>query len=226
MTLAVLLVEAAAKQIKMPRSISNLYTEIKSTINCLDTNSITLERKKALQSLAKIIQQKHLQQQAIRLQFICTHNSRRSHLSQVWAQTLAHHFNIQNIQCYSGGTEVTALFPIIINTLKSAGFQIEAISKNKNPIYSIKYADNELPIIGFSKKIDDEFNPKSKFIAIMTCDSANEACPIVIGAEDRIPITYNDPKIFDNSTLQAEKYKATSMQIATELFYTFSLINS
>jgi arsenate reductase len=36
-----------------------------------------------------------------------THNSRRSHLSQVWAQTAAAHFNVKMF--YSGGMEA-ALF--------------------------------------------------------------------------------------------------------------------
>ena len=60
----------------------------------------------------------------------------------------------------------------------------------------------------------------------MTCDSANEACPFVPGAEIRIPITFKDPKAFDNTPQQAEKYKERSLQIATELFYVFSQINS
>jgi arsenate reductase len=127
--------------------------------------------------------------------------------------------------CYSGGTESTALFPMIAETLQNSGFQIKTISKNENPIYSIKYAKNEHPVIGFSKKLDNDFNPKSEFVAIMTCDSANESCPFVPGAEERIPITFDDPKVFDGTPLQAEKYKEKSLQIATELFYVFSQIN-
>ena len=43
--------------------------------------------------------------------FICTHNSRRSHIAQVWAQTAASYFNISNVYAYSGGTEATAFNP-------------------------------------------------------------------------------------------------------------------
>jgi arsenate reductase len=139
---------------------------------------------------------------------------------------MANYFNIKNVFCYSGGTEATALFPVVAETLQNSGFQIKTISKSENPIYSIKYTDNEHPIIGFSKKLDDDFNPKSEFAAIMTCDSANEACPFVPGAEKRIPITFEDPKAFDNTPQQAEKYNERSLQIATELFYVFSQINS
>ena len=74
--------------------------------------------------------------------------------------------------------------------------------------------------------MDDNFNPKSEFAAIMTCDSANEACPFVPGAEKRISITFDDPKVFDNTLQQKEKYKERSLQIAAEMFYVFSQINS
>ena len=203
-----------------------LFLKIEDLIKSLNTETISSERKTVLQPLTDFIQSKVSGNQEIRINFICTHNSRRSHLSQVWAQTMANYFNIKNVFCYSGGTESTALFPMVAETLQNSGFQINTISKNENPIYSIKYADNEHPIIGFSKKLDDDFNPKSEFVAIMTCDSANEACPFVPGAEKRIPITFEDPKAFDNTPQQAEKYNERSLQIATELFYVFSQINS
>jgi len=205
---------------------STLFSKIEKIIKELNPQTITDERKAVLQPLTDFIQSKVSNGQEIRINFICTHNSRRSHFSQVWAQTMANYFNIKNVFCYSGGTEATALFPVVAETLQNSGFQIKTISKSENPIYSIKYADNEHPIIGFSKKLDDDFNPKSKFAAIMTCDSANEACPFVPGAEKRIPITFEDPKAFDNTPQQAEKYNERSLQIATELFYVFSQINS
>ncbi|MBT8265498.1 MAG: protein-tyrosine-phosphatase [Bacteroidia bacterium] len=201
-----------------------LFSEIIKTIRDFKLETISDERKVVLQPLIDFIQSKVSNQQPIRINFICTHNSRRSHMSQVWAQTLAYHFNIKDVSCYSAGTEATALFPMVAETLQNSGFKIKAISKNENPVYSIKYADNEHPIIGFSKTLDSDFNPKSQFAAIMTCDSANEACPFVSGAEIRIPITYKDPKAYDNTAQQTEKYKERSLQIATELFFVFSQI--
>lgn len=203
-----------------------LFLEIENLIKSLKPETISDERKEILKPLTEFIQLKVTNNQEIRINFICTHNSRRSHLSQVWAQTMANYFNIKNVFCYSGGTEATALFPMVAETLKNSGFAIKTLSEGKNPVYSIKYAENEHPIIGFSKKLDDDFNPKSKFVAIMTCDSANEACPFVPGAEKRIPITFDDPKAFDNTPQQSEKYNERSLQIATELFYVFSQINS
>jgi arsenate reductase len=203
-----------------------LFVEIENLIKNLKPESISDDRKEILKPLTEFIQTKITSDQEIRINFICTHNSRRSHLSQVWAQTMANYFNIKNVFCYSGGTEATALFPMVAETLKNSGFEIKTLSEGKNPVYSIKYAENEPPIIGFSKKLDDDFNPKSKFAAIMTCSQADGGCPFIAGAEKRIPITFEDPKAFDNTPQQVEKYNERSIQIATELFYVFSQINS
>ncbi|SEG14255.1 arsenate reductase [Halpernia humi] len=205
---------------------SKTFAKIEKLISELHPEAIPNERKIVLQTLIDFIQLKTANKQEIRLNFICTHNSRRSHLSQIWAQTIAYYFDIKNVFCYCGGTEATALFPIVAKTLQNSGFQIKTISDGENPIYAIKYAKNEHPIIGFSKKFDDDFNPKSEFAAIMTCDSANEACPIIFGAEIRIPFTFEDPKIYDHSPQQSEKYVERSLQIATELFYIFSKIKN
>lgn len=203
-----------------------IFEKISQEISSLQIDTIPDERKETLQPLIVFIQGKVDHGQEIRLNFICTHNSRRSHLSQVWAQTMAAYFNIKNIHCYSGGTEATALFPTAATTLVNSGFQINTISKGENPVYAIKYSENAHPIIGFSKTFDDYFNPKSEFAAILTCSQADEGCPFIAGAEKRIPITYKDPKAFDNTPQQAEKYHERNLQIATELFYVFSNIKA
>lgn len=177
-----------------------------------------------MQPLVVYIQEKVNRKEAINLNFICTHNSRRSHLAQIWAQFAAAYYNIPNINCYSGGTEETALFPIIAETLENQGFQILKIAESNNPIYAIKFDENSLPIIGFSKKFDNPFNPVSNFAAILTCSQADEGCPFISGAEKRIPITYEDPKISDGTAEQTEVYKQRSFQIATEMMYIFSQI--
>ena len=203
---------------------SPLFSEIENVIKNLKPESITAERKKTLQPLIDFIQSKTTNHQEIRLNLICTHNSRRSHLSQVWAQTASAYFNIKNVFCYSGGTDATAMFPMVAKTLENQGFKIKTISEGSNPVYTIKYADNEHPIIGFSKTYDDAYNPQSEFVAIMTCSQADGGCPFISGAEKRIPITFEDPKAFDNTPQQAEKYEERSLQIATEMFYVFSQI--
>lgn len=203
-----------------------VFPEIDKVIRDFNLENISQERKITLQPLIDYIQTKAINKQEIRLNLICTHNSRRSHMAQVWAQTAAVYFNIKNVFCYSGGTEATALFPMVAKTLAQSGFKIKTIAEGNNPIYAIKYAENEHPIIGFSKTYDDDFNPKSEFVAIMTCSQADGGCPFIGGAEKRIPITFEDPKSFDNTPQQAEKYQERSLQIATEMFYVFSQIKS
>lgn len=203
-----------------------MFPKIKSTIEQLSFDSISEERKQVLAPLVHFIQAKANSGLAIRLNFICTHNSRRSHLSQVWAQTAAAYYNINNVFCYSGGTEATALFPKVAETLTNSGFQVKVIGEGVNPIYTIQCNTNDHPIIGFSKNYEDDFNPQSEFAAILTCSQADGGCPFIAGAEKRITITFEDPKAFDNTPLQTEKYQERSLQIATELLYVFSQIKS
>jgi arsenate reductase len=208
----------------MTKTKTNLFPAIENVIATLNFETISEERKTVLQPLVDYIQTKVNNQQEIRLNLICTHNSRRSHLSQVWAQTAAAYYGIKNVFSYSGGTEATAMFPMAAQTLAKQGFQIKTIAEGNNPVYAIKYAANAHPVIGFSKTFDDDFNPQSEFAAILTCSSADQGCPFIAGAEVRIPITFEDPKAFDNTPQQAEKYEERSLQIATELFYVFSQI--
>lgn len=201
-----------------------LYPKIEKYLSAISFDSITADRKQTLHALIDYIQIKVTNQEEVLLNLICTHNSRRSHLSQVWAQAAATYYGIPNVFCYSGGTEATAMFPMAAKTLEKAGFQIQTIAEGTNPIYAIKYAENAHPIIGFSKTYDDAFNPQSEFAAIMTCSQADGGCPFIAGAEKRIPITFEDPKAFDNTSQQAAKYEERSLQIATEMSYVFSQI--
>ncbi len=203
-----------------------MYKNLAETINkIIDISTVSEERKAVLLPLIDFVQQKINNKKEININFICTHNSRRSHLSQIWAQVASAHFNIQNVNCYSGGTEETALFPKVAETLINQGFSIFKIADSVNPIYAIKYDENTLPIIGFSKKYDSAFNPVSEFVAIMTCSQADGGCPFIAGAEKRIPITFEDPKMSDNTEVQTQVYEERSLQIATEMFYVFSKIN-
>lgn len=202
-----------------------LNKKIEQQISSFKIEGISKERKVVLQPLIEYIQSKKDRNEEIRLNFICTHNSRRSHLSQVWAQTMALHFGIDKVFSYSGGTEATALFPKVAETLKKQGFEIGMLSIEDNPVYAISFDKNAHPVIGFSKTFDDAFNPASDFAAVMTCSHADENCPFIPGAEKRIPVTFEDPKAFDNTPQQDEKYMERSEQIATELCFVFSQIH-
>lgn len=197
---------------------------MKDIISTFSFGNISNERKEILQPLITFIQSKKDNNDTIRLNFICTHNSRRSHLSQIWATTMAYRFGVKNVFCYSGGTEATAMFPKVAETLMKQCFKVLKLSENQNPVYAIKYAEDEQPIICFSKVYNDNFNPKSHFGAVVTCNSADENCPIVFGAEQRFPIKYDDPKVFDDTDLMDAKYEERSLEIAEEMFYVFGSV--
>lgn len=203
-----------------------MQEQIKTLISTFPSNSIDAERKVILNALVDFIQSKKDNNEPILLNFICTHNSRRSHLGQIWAQTMGHYFDIPHLFCYSGGTEQTAVYPQILETLKLQGFELLSLSEGTNPVYALKYDANRAPIILFSKEFYHPFNPQTGFAAIMTCDSADENCPFVAGAEKRIPIKYSDPKAFDESTDKAQKYIDKSVEIAQEMGYVFSSIRN
>lgn len=208
----------------MNTQTSSLFTEIQQTLSSLPT--VSEERKQVLQPLVSYIQEKLSNKEVINLNFICTHNSRRSHLSQVWAQTMAFYYQIPNVLSYSGGTEATAMNATVVDTLVGNGFRIQQLSEGTNPIYAIKYAENMPSIIGFSKKHDDTFNPTSAFCAIMTCSQADKGCPFIAGADKRIPVTYEDPKLYDGTSSEKEKYLERSLQIAAEMHYVFSTVKN
>lgn len=202
-----------------------LYPELDQYLAHLDFDSIKAERKDVLAPLLDHLQEMYQAKKAINLNFICTHNSRRSHLAQCWAQAIAYAVGMEQIRCFSGGTEATEVFPEVIHALVKAGFRSEMIGSKPQSIYAIKYGSNLHPILSFSKKFNHSFNPQSHYAAIMVCSEAEQNCPVVHGAAVRLALPYEDPKQSDGTDRQAEAYQERSREIATELLFIFSQIN-
>jgi len=202
-----------------------MYVKLKKTIKELiqNFNTIPSERKELLREVAEYIKQELEDSEPVKLNFICTHNSRRSHLAQIWAQTAAEHYDINDVETYSGGTEATAFNPNAVAAIKRAGFEVENPGGN-NPHYSIRFSDDADPMICFSKTFDDPLNPDKNFAAIMTCSDADENCPLVPGAKYRKPITYRDPKEADDTDRESEVYDKRCRQIGTEMFFMMRLV--
>ncbi len=199
-----------------------MYHTIKQIIDKIDFETISTERKSELKVLSDYIQRKKNANNTVHLNFICTHNSRRSQFSQIWAKVAADYFKI-DASTYSSGVEVTAMNKRVVDSLKRFGFDIEG-EGNDNPHYSVVYSASSKALTAFSKLIEDASNPTENFAAIMTCAHADENCPIVVGCEDCIPIRYDDPKAFDDTALQSCMYDYRSFQIASEMFYVFSIL--
>ena len=185
---------------------------------------IPKERQALLEELSNYVSSKKESHQAIQLVYICTHNSRRSHFGQIWAQVAANYYNVKNVTSFSGGTEATAFNSNAINAIKRVGFDVKPLDETSNKRYHVVYDETENPIICFSKVYDDAQNPQTNFAAIMTCSDAEENCPFIPGVELRIGTTYDDPKAFDNTPLQDAKYDERCKQIALETLYVFSKV--
>ena len=203
------------KKLTLHPELSKLVTDILET-------DISEERNEVLEPLIQYVQDKVHMNKVVNLNFICTHNSRRSQFSQIWAQTAADYYGIP-ANCYSGGVEVTAFNQRAVDSIKRSGFRVSSKGM-ENPVYFIFNSDDVQPIIAFSKLFNDAINNTKQFAAVMTCSHADENCPFIPGTEQRIPVRYDDPKEFDDTPLESEMYYERSKQIASEMFYVFSQI--
>ncbi len=179
---------------------------------------IPAERKESLNMLADFVKEQATLGSTAELTFICTHNSRRSHLSQIWAATAAWYYALDHVRTYSGGTEATAFNPRAVAVVERAGFHVVKPSVT-NPRYEVGFTTDRDPEFCWSKVYNDPANPRKDFCAVMTCSEADKNCPIVFGALDRISLPYIDPKEADGTPEEAARYDERCLQIATELFY-------
>lgn len=188
---------------------------------------ITEERKRILNQIAVFIgQSKKLKgAEAVEFIFICTHNSRRSHIAQIWAQAAAVYYDVKNIRCYSGGTEATTFNTKAVKAMSAVGFKIAKKDNTENPRYKVHISGSQSTLIAFSKKYNDPFNPASGFTAVMVCSQADDNCPLVIGAEKRISLPFKDPKDFDGTPQEEAKYHERVLEIGREICYAFSQVN-
>lgn len=205
-------------------TMNKLLPEVQAFAERFELHLIPTERREQLQKLTRYVQQKQEKGEAVNLNFICTHNSRRSQLCQVWAQTAAFYFGIDRLHAFSGGTEATAFHPNAIRALEATGFRISGEEKEINPIYLIRYSLEAASLSCFSKLYNDPLNASAPFAAAMTCSDAEANCPFIPDAEVRFPIKYDDPKKADGTPEEEQTYMERNKQIATEMFYAFSKI--
>ncbi len=184
------------------------------------------QRESSLREMTSYVNERIASGEDARLVFICTHNSRRSHMAQIWAQTAAAHYGVCGVDTYSGGTETTAFNPHAVAALQRAGFSIETDDHGSNPKFRVRFSDRVEPFVAFSKVYDQPPNPTTDFAAVMTCSHADAACPLVVGASERIAITYEDPKAFDGTDRETDAYDERCRQIAREMLFVFSQVRS
>jgi arsenate reductase len=191
-----------------------------------ELDSVPAERKVVLDQIAKTIADRLQTAGDADLTFICTHNSRRSHMSQIWAQTAACYYGLNRVNAYSGGTEATACNCRTITAMRTAGFDIKDATAGENPLYLVCYAKSRPSIHAYSKLYNTDDNPKRDFIALMTCSSADQSCPVVEGAIARYAIHYVDPRLCDDTPTETTAYNERCREIAREMFYIMSQVHS
>lgn len=202
--------------------IEPLRPYVSQIVNELDT--ISQERTAVLDEIASTITARLESGEDANLTFICTHNSRRSHMSQIWAQTAAHYYGLDRVYAFSGGTEATACNCRTVSAMSGVGFSIVTATEGFNPVYLVRYSDDRPAVRAYSKLYNADGNPKKDFIALMTCSKADKMCPIVKGATARFAIHYVDPKLCDDTPDETAAYNARCREIAREMFYIMSQV--
>jgi arsenate reductase len=203
---------------------TDLYPDLSAYLDerAAEFEQISADRKAVLEELASYIRTKSASAEPADLIFVCTHNSRRSHMSQLWAAAAAARAGLR-VRTYSGGTESTAFNPRAVASIRRAGIRIEKTSDAANPVYHARIADTLPAMTCFSKPYDNDPNPKSAFGAVMVCSDADDACPFVPGAEFRLAVPFVDPKVSDNTPKEAATYDERCAQIAREMLYAMTV---
>jgi hypothetical protein len=181
------------------------------------------ERKAMLDEIGKAMSDEYLVHQKGNVLFVCTHNSRRSQIAELWFKYATLYFGIQHFEAYSGGVEETAFNERAILAMERAGFKTHYDKKVDNPVVS--FTPGNYPIWNHKSKIyTHPINPKQDFTALMVCSEADKSCPIVEGATDRFSLPYNDPRYYDDTPSEEKMYDATVEEIGLEMFYLVSQI--
>ena len=194
-------------------------------INTLDFGAIEMKRKVQLMEYASLFTKELKKRGELNLNFICTHNSRRSHMAQMIAIGLIKYLHIKHFYCHSGGTEVSEIYPTTLSALKEIGFEIKRsnFEEQVNPRYKIIF-NEKTEITAYSKLYNDQSNPQGDFIAVMVCSDAEKNCPVVPGASHRVSLTYDDPKEFDGTENELKAYIDKCHEIGNELYFMFILM--
>ena len=217
--LVLVLVTSTATAQKMTKKLRSYTEKVASELD-----QVSEERKETLSEIGDFILAELQEDEKADVIIICTHNSRRSHIAQLWLQTAAEYYGVKGINVFSGGLEATAFHPNAMESLERAGFNISGVQSGDNPVYTA--SNGVVNSIMYSKKYTDTQNPQSDFGAIMVCSDADKSCPIVEGADARFSLPYEDPRYYDGTPSVKQKYDDTVREIAREMFYLADYLKS
>jgi protein-tyrosine-phosphatase len=145
----------------------------------------------------------------IQLLFVCTHNSRRSQLSEALA---AHRWQGDpRITVRSCGTEQTSCHPSTARALEDLGWDVRDLGNGKFQV------QRDQTMRSLWSKTLDEVPRDLPIVAMMTCAEADEVCPAIVGAVARIPWRYPDPKTADGTPQSRATYRTVAEAISRDL---------
>ncbi len=201
--------------------LETLNPLLRETITKLqaETERIEPDRLAILDGLAGLIAESATRRTD--LLFVCTHNSRRSHVTMVWAAVAAHIYGFDQVETYSGGTAVTAFNMRAINALRRVGFEVEA-PETPNPHVRVDFGPGLSANPCYSKLYDDPANPQADYVAIMTCAEADAECPYLPAARERVALRYRDPNYADDTAEEVAAYDHLVSTAGRELLYCFA----
>ena len=130
--------------------------------------------------------------QAIRVLFVCTHNSARSQI----AEALLREYGGPAFEVFSAGTEVTRVHPLALRALADVGVDASAAR---------------------SKSITEFLDERFDYV-ITVCDRARETCPVFPGSENTLHWGLDDPSEVQGSDAdRLEAFRQARLQISTRL---------
>jgi len=184
--------------------------------------NISEERRYRLNEIASYVRQQKKQNQIAQLLFITTNQSTIGQMAQIWAETAAFYYGLNNVTTFSGGLHPDTISEKMIFALERAGYIVYTTELSGGVVYKVKYSYNLKPIIVFPKKINHKKNPDGQFMAIIIEPNANANLTEVKGAQKRLSIYYDDPQGYEGVPEEEKIYNERSRQIALEMFYVFS----
>ena len=106
-------------------------------------------------------------EQPLRVLFLCTHNSARSQMAEGFLRALGG----EAVDAFSAGTVATGVRPEAIAVMAESGIDIS----------------------GQTSKTLDRYLGEPFDLVVTVCDDANDACPVFLGARQRLHWSINDP---------------------------------
>tara|TARA_Y100001949_G_C15986510_1_gene330879 strand:+ start:2001 stop:2567 length:567 start_codon:yes stop_codon:yes gene_type:complete len=177
----------------------------------IDSFNPNQKRKKRLDNIASVINENLNKTRSI--VFLCTHNSRRSQICEVWGKVFAEIYR-KKININSAGAFKTVVHSQVYESIVKCGLVVD----NKKEIFFDKKK------FKLNSKTIDSLTMKN-FIAVMTCSNAEKSCPNDPRSIRNIKMFFNDPRIYDETDKMSREYLNTTIYIAEELNYIFKNIN-